>query len=54
MISTGFGVALIIAAIAIAILFIKMIFIWRDVMLEQNDRRANDIKRLNEYKERKS
>jgi len=35
------------ASIIIAILYIKMVLIWRDVMLKQNERRKRDIERTN-------
>jgi hypothetical protein len=48
MIPKELGIMLIIAAIVVAILYSKMIFIWHDVMLEQNEKRREDMKRLRE------
>ena len=44
------GVMLIIAAIVVAFLYSKMILIWRDVMIEQNERRSKDMERLRELR----
>lgn len=48
MIPKELGIMLIIAAIVVAFLYSKMILIWRDVMLEQNERRRKDMERLRE------
>ena len=42
------GIMLIIAAIVVAFLYSKMILIWRDVMLKQNERHRKDMERLRE------
>ena len=48
MIPKELGIMLIIAAIVVAFLYSKMILIWRDVMLKQNERRRKDMQRLRE------
>lgn len=48
MISKELGIMLIIADIVVAFLYSKMILIWRDVMLKQNERRRRDVERLRE------
>lgn len=48
------GIMLIIAAIVAAFLYAKMILIWRDVMLEQNERRKKDMERLRELRSKQA
>ena len=43
MIPKELGIMLIIAAIVVTFLYSKMVLIWRDVMIEQNERRRKDM-----------
>ena len=52
MIPKELGIMLIIAAIVVAFLYSKMILIWRDVMLKQNERRRKDMEKLRELQKK--
>lgn len=46
-------IGVIIAAICIGALYAKMVLIWRDVMIEQNNRIIKDLKKLEQHKNEK-
>jgi len=50
MIPIELGIIVIIAAIIVAFLYAKMILIWRNVMLKQNERWLKDAERLRELR----
>ena len=54
MIPVELGIMLMIAACIIAFLYVKMILIWRDVMLKQNDRWLKDTEKLRKLKDNKN
>lgn len=51
MIPIGLGIAIIIIFIGIAIIYAKMSFIWRDVMLKRNEQNRIDMEKLRKHRE---